>query len=266
MAASGQRRDPHLLGSAGSPHRLGDCSSKLEELCQRYWWCPSLVRLSAALQGLDDIHGIPHTVRVLCNVLQLLERLEPSQRLEVDEESLLIATLLHDTGRALEHQTGRHHAELGALIADAVARLMRLDGNRIEKIKSIIVEHSFSFGEKPRSIESCILSDADKLDALGMVGLYRAIGTGARVGRNIEGTIGHYYEKLAILPDKMCLEVSKSLARERLTSLAASIETLESELSQYVGSIKLVLGKIVKLGLPGGGSAEHPPPGDRRRG
>ena len=85
----------------------------------------------------------------------------------------------------------------------------------ISNIIHCIRTHSFSNNANPQTLEATILSDADKLDALGAIGLYRTIGFTIKNQGGVEQVIGHLENKIMKLKDQMYLDVSKQIAVER---------------------------------------------------
>ncbi|MEF8832554.1 MAG: HD domain-containing protein [Candidatus Thermoplasmatota archaeon] len=124
-----------------------------------------------AREGLStSSHGVSHTKRVF----RLAKELSDD---DVEDEILLPAALLHDIARAKEDEdeTGEvDHAILGAEKADRILKKVGYGEEKIEKIKHCIETHRFRSDRKPKSKEAKILSDADKLDAIGAVGVARA--------------------------------------------------------------------------------------------
>ena len=121
----------------------------------------------------DDIHGFKHTERVL------KQSLEIGIKLNANLTVLKIATLLHDIGRNIKsRETVENHAEISADIAEKFIYNNNFDLSiiNIKNILHCIRSHSFSNNKIPKTLEAKILSDADKLDALGAIGLYRTIG------------------------------------------------------------------------------------------
>jgi uncharacterized protein len=94
-----------------------------------------------------------------------------------------------------------------------------VDAETIEKICEIIANISFSKGKTPASLEGKIVQDADRLDAMGAIGIARCFAYGGKNNRviydpeNIEDTsIGHFYEKLLRLKDLMHTQIARKLA------------------------------------------------------
>jgi len=161
----------------------------------------------------DDIHGFPHIKRVydLC--------LEIGKKLNANIELLKIASLLHDIGRIDEklNKLKRNHAEISAEKAlDFLnSHDFNLSKEDIENIIHCIRAHSFSNDAIPNTIEAKILSDADKLDALGAIGLYRTIGYTVKNGGELNQIIEHLENKIIKLKHQMYLKISRKIAKKR---------------------------------------------------
>lgn len=220
------------------------CSEVFRYVCNKYRWCEKILLYVVMLQGIDESHGLPHTVRVLCNVYSLLERLG---RVNIDEESLVLATLLHDIGRGLEDYLGMHHAIISAELAQGILSEIGIRGAKSAKIRNMILEHSFSLGKRPSTPEACILSDADKLDALGAIGVYRLIETSSMRGRLVTDTLAHVWDKLVKLPSLMCFEESRKIAEEKLGVLLAYVRELSREVLVYEDAVSKAFEKAFSL-------------------
>ncbi len=166
-------------------------------------------------------HGFEHVERVYatCKHIGIVEK--------ADLDILLPAALLHDIARAEEN-----HAEAGAEKAKQILHRYGQPGETIEKITSAIVTHSFSGKKPPKTLEAKILSDADKLDALGAIGIYRtAVYSGEHV-RPIEDFVTHFNEKLLKLEGLLFTGEAKRMAEERTQYMIAFLAQLEKELKQ----------------------------------
>jgi len=223
---------------------LTGCRKLVAEACSLLPWCRRLASIVAVVQGAGEAHGFFHTVRVLCNALRIAE----NYRDKVDLEVLVAATLLHDIGRSFEEEVGVHHAIISAHLAEAILPSLGFGGERCERVKRAILEHSFSLGLQPSSLESCILRDADRLDALGVVGFYRMIETGVEMGRTLVDTIAHYWEKLEKLPDTMCTSEARVEAARRLEALRLVVEKLRSEILDYEDAVAWLYGEVSSVG------------------
>ncbi len=204
------------------------CLGRVRRVCEEFSWCLPLASFVAVFQGGGEAHGFSHTVRVLCNVLMLAEGVEG-----VDLEVLVAAVLLHDVGRGFEEEVGVHHAVLSGFVAERVLPGLGFPRGKVEHVVKAILEHSFSLGLGHSSLESCLLGDADRLDALGAIGFYRMVETGAVLGRTMVDTVAHFWDKLVKLPEMMCSERGRVLALERLERLRRMVEMVREEMLEY---------------------------------
>jgi len=174
-------------------------------------WCPKLVAFVEEILGWDEVHGFPHVVRVLRNTLELAGK----SSLNVDYEVLIASALVHDVGRPFEKQLGENHAVISARIAPFILARCGFPSEKVDDVCRAVESHSFSLGIKPSSAEGAILSDADKLDAMGAIGIARALIEGHKTRRGIEGTIKHFEEKLLKLIDKLETREARELGEEK---------------------------------------------------
>ncbi|HDI46693.1 MAG TPA: HD domain-containing protein, partial [Candidatus Methanomethylia archaeon] len=150
-----------------------------------------------------------------------------ARNLEVDLTALEAAALLHDICRGSEN-----HAEVSARKAEEILRELGFPRKFIEKVVEAVRSHSFSGGRTPGSLEAKVLSDADKLDAMGAIGVFRAAAYGDRIDRGIDGLIKHAEEKLLKLRDLMCTKTGRRLAERRHRFLEEYLEELKRELRE----------------------------------
>jgi uncharacterized protein len=170
-------------------------------------------------------HGLDHVLRVvyLCEVIGKEEN--------ADMEILLPAAFLHDIARPKETETGIPHEEEGARIAEQFLRSIRYDEERIPEITNAIRTHRYRSLKKPETLEARILSDADKLEALGAVGIARTfIRAGEHQGK-ISDAISHINDKLLKLNGLMYTRSAKRLAEERHRFLCVFLERLTDEMT-----------------------------------
>jgi uncharacterized protein len=142
-----------------------------------------------------------------------------------DVEIVKKAAELHDIARDKPN-----HSIEGAKIAREILRKEGYSEEFIEKVAHCIEAHSFSAGIKPESLEAKVLSDADKLDAMGAIGVARTFLFSGEHGRSIEDTLKHFEEKLLRLKDLMETETGRKLAEERHAFLLEFYERLKEEL------------------------------------
>lgn len=168
-------------------------------------------------------HGLDHVLRVvhLCEVIGKEER--------ADMKVLLPAALFHDIARDVEEKEGIPHEVAGAEHAERYLRSIGYDGDRILAISHAIRSHRFSTGCEPETLEAKILSDADKLDAMGAVGIARTfIRTGEHRGEIRDG-VDHMHKKLLHLGSLMHTGTARKLAGDRHAFITLFLENLTRE-------------------------------------
>lgn len=192
--------------------------------------------LSRTVMGEDPVHGWPHIERVLGLSLRIAGELEE----QVSYRVLIVSVLLHDIGRVAEEHLGEHHALMSARIAKNLLESMGYTRDFVDKVVEVIKAHSYSLGGKPKSIEAMILSDADKLDAMGAIGIARTFMLGERWKRGINGTVKHFHEKLLKLKDTLYLEPSRRIAERRHRVLEEFLRELEIDLEESKLGVKFI--------------------------
>jgi uncharacterized protein len=199
--------------------------------------------VASFLEGEPSSHDMSHINRVeaLC--------LEIGKEEGGDLLVLQLAALLHDVGVIKEHEEGGDHAVYSADIASEFLSKAGLGKEVIDAVTGCILTHRFSTGEKPESLEARILQDADRLDALGAVGIFRAVlsmgalrmlkhATGLDKGSSkrtvyiedpIEGFNEYMQYKPFTIPEKLNTDTAKKLAEERLKIMRLYLEALNLE-------------------------------------
>jgi uncharacterized protein len=173
--------------------------------------------------GKRGAHSYEHTLRVrqLCLLI--------GQKENADLEVLEAAALLHDIGRPEEEVTGESHAQVGAGMAVAFLATTSFPNEKLSQVASAIQTHRFSEEKTPESLEGEILSDADKLDAMGALGLARTIAESLMQQRGLHGTIEHMDQKLLKLHGRMLTKTGKQLAKPRHQLLVNFMQALAAE-------------------------------------
>lgn len=153
-----------------------------------------------------DGHDAAHTMRVYKNA----ERLAASYP-ESDREIILLSALLHDVDDHKLFDTKNNENARRFLEENGV------EEPNIERICAIINAVSFSKnrGKRPETIEGQIVQDADRLDALGAIGIARTFAYGGKHQRSLDDSVKHFYEKLFLLKDEMNTKEAKEMAEER---------------------------------------------------
>lgn len=178
-----------------------------------------LMEESKRRQKLNGCHGFEHTERVvaLCRAL--------GERLGADMSVLIPAAVLHDVGRGEDG-----HAEKGAENAKRILEEHDVSSEKVARIVDAVRVHSFSGGLEAASLEAQILSDADKLDAMGAVGVYRTGQYSGEHDRSLDEYIGHFHEKLLTLRGLLYTDEARKLAEGRHRFMESYIEEFMKEL------------------------------------
>jgi uncharacterized protein len=131
--------------------------------------------------GASGSHDWEHSLRVL----QLCELIGPAEK--VDMDVLRVAALLHDIGRGFQDASNGAvcHAQKGAQMAGAIVETLPLTKDQKQDIIHCIGSHRFRSRSQPKTPEAQVLFDADKLDAIGAIGVARAFLFAGEVGARL---------------------------------------------------------------------------------
>ncbi|CAK4029923.1 Hypothetical predicted protein [Lecanosticta acicola] len=175
----------------------------------------------------DISHDFSHVLRVLALSKHILaEELKDNPWKKFHKQAVILGALLHDVG-------DKKYAQPGEKADQLVADLLTKHGcpPRFVAKVSIIVENVSYSNEikRPQLVkaiisahpELAIVQDADRLDAIGAVGIGRtfAFSAAKMPDRGLEGSIEHFTEKLEKLEGVMKTETGKRMARERTKRL-----------------------------------------------
>ena len=169
-------------------------------------------------------HTYDHTKRVLSICMEIGANMGANKRV------LGAAALLHDIGRPFEKERGRSHSILSGEMSKEFLKEIGYSDSEIEQVINAIRTHRFSEGLEPTSLEGIILSDVDKLEAIGAIGIFRAVAQATVSGKGISGFLDHAEEKLLKLRDSLHTEQAKSIAKERHYLLEIFVNNLRGEM------------------------------------
>jgi len=191
----------------------------------------------------DSAHDLGHALRVL----KLAETLGKAEG--ADMGILRPAALLHDIGCAPKH-LGKEQESEGRTLEIARALLLKngYTKNATEAILAVIGVHGYSRGIVPDTLEGKLLQDADRLDAMGAIGIARCFLVGGSTNRpmydlddpwaearGLDDTaygLDHFFRKLVKLKDGMHSRTGKKLAEARHRFLKAYLKQLRKELGE----------------------------------
>lgn len=205
-----------------------------------YWEarCAAWLRETAA--G-DAAHDFEHTRRVVASAraLALAEG--------ADLAVVLPAAWLHDCVTVPKDSPQR--ALASRLAAEAAAAFLHAEGYPADLVPAVahaIAAHSFSAGIAPTTLEARVVRDADRLDALGAVGVARCLMLGATMGRPLYdpaepfpltrspddavSTVDHFFTKLLRLAETMSTPAGRAEAAERTAFMRAYLRQLGREI------------------------------------
>ncbi len=204
-------------------------------------WEPLFERFLAERQGGDPGHGLVHVRRVVAMAARFC--VAEGARGEI----VLPAAWLHDCVHVAKDSSERSKASRIAA-ARAVGFLAEAGypAGCLPDIRHAIEAHSFSAGIAPRTIEAKVVQDADRLDALGAIGIARCFAVGAALGRPIyqaddpfcsarepddaAASVDHFYVKLLKLADTMQTEAGRREALRRRDYMRGYLDQLRSEI------------------------------------
>ncbi len=187
----------------------------------------AIVYIQELFRGNAGGHDAEHTLRVYRNTLLIAEK-ELEKRPGFSVRTAALAALLHDADdHKLFHTRNNENAR-------RFLEENQVPAEEIEKICAAINAVSFSQNKDraPETAEGKIVQDADRLDALGAVGIARTFAYGGEHGRPMAESVRHFYDKLLLLKDRMNTETGKALAEKRHAFLEAFLKELLEELQE----------------------------------
>jgi uncharacterized protein len=174
----------------------------------------------------DPAHDFEHVIRVCGNARMICSKEKANKRL------VLYAALLHDiVSFPKKDVRSKTSSTKSSIEAKKILEKFSFQNDEIKIITDAISSHSFSKNKKPKTIEGKILQDADRLDALGAIGIARTFAVGGSENRPFYNkmdpfcskrnpndktwTLDHFYKKLLLLEDKMNTNSGKKEAKRR---------------------------------------------------
>lgn len=203
-------------------------------------------RLLARLGTSDAAHDVSHARRVwkLCRQIAIGEGIEPSV-------SLLASACLHDLVTLPKDHPNRSEASrLSANAARPILTQEGLSAKEIDAAAHAIEAHSFSANISPETQEARILQDADRIEALGAIGIARVFAVSGSLNRPLwhptdpfaddrtandtEWALDHFEVKLMRLPDMMTTQTGKEIAGSRAKRMREFLAMLHEELGPAI--------------------------------
>lgn len=170
-------------------------------------------------EGNSGGHDYEHSMRVFRVAMRIAEEEK------CDREVVALAALLHDADDHKLFNTKDNANARAFMESQGVP-----DGIQ-DRVCEAIDSVSFSKNglSKPGTIEGMIVQDADRLDAIGAVGIARTFAFGGEHGRSLDSSIDHFHEKLLRLKDGMNTETARKMAEERHAFMVAFLDQYKKE-------------------------------------
>ncbi|MFL6418928.1 MAG: HD domain-containing protein [Nitrososphaeraceae archaeon] len=197
------------------------------------------------LHNQSPAHDFQHVLRVYKNA----EMIAKEEGQSVDLDIVLAAALLHDLvvypkGSIKTINSADESAEIAKKILQEHNNYPR---EKIEKVAEAIRTHSYSKKLIPRTLEGKILQDADRLDAMGAIGIARTFSVGGSENRSLynpadpfceskrqlddtQWTLDHIKKKLMILKNSMHTKTARKIAEERTQFIELFVNQLRNEI------------------------------------
>lgn len=178
----------------------------------------TIAHVKSQLEGESSGHDWWHTYRVW-QLAKVMGKQEKANMLVVE-----LAALLHDIA---DHKFHGGDSSVGPKVAGEWLASIGVDKLIINRVQEVISQVSFIKGRhvKPNTLEGQIVQDADRLDAMGAIGVGRAFAMGAKFNEifhdpddkdhKSKTVINHFYQKLLLVKDLLNTKSAKKLAKHR---------------------------------------------------
>ena len=189
----------------------------------------------------DPAHDFDHVMRVYTNAKKIVKEEK------ADEKLVLSAALLHDIVSYSKSSTRSKFSSIdSAKKSKIILKKYGFSEKEITIVSDAIKDHSFSQNKVPETLEGKILQDADRLDALGAIGIARVFATSGSLNRpfyNIDDpfctkrnpdddlwAVDHFFNKLLKLESLMNTRSGKIEAKKRTNVLQEFLKQLKDEI------------------------------------
>lgn len=177
-------------------------------------------------------HDFLHLQRVVKNAKTICENENVTSE---ERQMIVLAAWLHDLG---DYKLNDGIDQSKQLISAYLSK-KGMNQKLIQTIVEIVSEVSFSKGKETTSLAAQIVQDADRLDAIGAIGIARCFAYGGTKGRAIyskdeeakkTSSIQHFYDKLLLLKDLMKTQTGRKLAQERHEFMEEFLKNFHNEI------------------------------------
>ena len=189
----------------------------------------------------DPAHDFEHVLRVYETAKMICTKEKANKKL------VLYSVLLHDIASFPKNdKRSKISSTKSSKEAKKILKKFSFPDEEIKIISNAIEDHSFSKNKKPTSLEGKILQDADRLDAIGAIGIARTFAVGGSENRPFYNksdpfcsirnpndqnwTLDHFYKKLLVIESKMNTKSGKKEAKRRTKILRRFLTDLKREI------------------------------------
>ena len=189
----------------------------------------------------DVSHDFEHITRVLKNATMI------ARKEKADIRMITAAVLLHDiVSYPKSDPRSKNSSTESAEESRKILQKYNFSQDEIDTISDAIRDHSYSRGVTPKTLVGKILQDADRLDALGAIGIARTFAVGGAENRPFYNnadpfcrrrlpddkswTLDHLYKKLLHLEKTMNTRTGKMQARKRINTMKKFLDELKKEI------------------------------------
>lgn len=203
----------------------------------------------------DASHDLGHFQRVA----RIANQIALDEGEESDPQVLLAAAYFHDiVTLPKDHPENKYSSRYAAAKAVELLKEMHFPEEKLGKVAHAIEAHSYSAQIEPTTLEAKIIQDADRIEALGAIGILRTFYVSGRLNRAPYDpedlyaerrplndklfALDHFYVKLFRLPDLMNTTVGKTIAHKRAEFLHSFIDHLVANIKEgQGGALTLIL-------------------------
>ncbi len=189
----------------------------------------------------DPAHDFEHVLRVYETAKMICSKEKANKKL------VLYSVLLHDIAAFPKNdKRSKISSTKSSKEAKKILKKFSFPDEEIKIISNAIEDHSFSKHKKPTSLEGKILQDADRIDAIGAIGIARTFAVGGSENRPFYNksdpfcsirnpndqnwTLDHFYKKLLVIESKMNTKSGKKEAKRRTKILRRFLTDLKREI------------------------------------
>ena len=189
----------------------------------------------------DPAHDFEHIMRVYKNAEKICKTEKSNKKL------VLISVLLHDIIKKSEtDKRTKSSSSLSASKSIKILKKLKFSDNDISIVSEAIRNHSFTKNNISKSIEGRILQDADRLDAIGAIGIARVFSVSGAKNRQFyepsdpfsknrkindkKWALDHFFKKLLLLENMMNTKTGKAEAKKRTKVLRNFLISLKKEI------------------------------------